>query len=118
MATMALSSNLPSNDEVRKLVVSRHMGDIMLFAYYFHELFVSGALNALVPPNLEGAKLSARECECLAMAARGLTGADIAFKLAISARTVQHYFDSIRSKLGVANRQEAIARGAQMGIFG
>jgi DNA-binding NarL/FixJ family response regulator len=31
---------------------------------------------------------------------------------------VQHHFDSIRSKLGVANRQEAIARGLQAGIIG
>ena len=99
-------------------MIGQHMGDILMFERYFHELFVSGVLNALVPPHLEGARLSGRERECLTMAARGLTGEDIAFKLSISSRTVQHHFDSIRSKLGAANRQEAIARGLQIGIIG
>jgi DNA-binding NarL/FixJ family response regulator len=51
------------------------------------------------------------------MAAHGLVGEDIAFKLSISLRTVQHHFDSIRSKLGAANRQEAVALGLETGII-
>jgi DNA-binding NarL/FixJ family response regulator len=51
------------------------------------------------------------------MAARGLTGEDIAVKLGISPRTVQNHFDSIRSKLGAANRQEAIFRATQLGLL-
>jgi DNA-binding NarL/FixJ family response regulator len=61
--------------------------------------------------------LSERERECLTMAARGLTGEDIAFKLSISLRTVQHHFDSIRGKLNVANRLEAVTRAVQTGII-
>jgi DNA-binding CsgD family transcriptional regulator len=118
VGALSLSCNLPILDEVRRLMIGQHMGDILMFERYFHELFVSGVLNALVPPHLEGARLSSRERECLTMAARGLTGEDIAFKLSISSRTVQHHFDSIRSKLGAANRQEAIARGLQVGIIG
>jgi DNA-binding CsgD family transcriptional regulator len=118
IAALSLSCNVPILDEVRRLMIAQHMGDILMFQRYFHELFVSGALNALVPPHLEGARLSDRERECLTMAARGLTGYDIAYKLSISSRTVQHHFDSIRSKLGAANRQEAIARGLQGGIIG
>jgi DNA-binding CsgD family transcriptional regulator len=88
-----------------------------MFQRYFHELFVSGVLNELIPLFLEGGKLSARERECLTMAARGLTGEDIALKLSISPRTVQNHFDSIRSKLGAANRQEAVFRAMQRGYI-
>ena len=63
----------------------------------------------------EGSTLSKRERECLTMAARGLTGEDIAIKLSISLRTVQHHFDSIRSKLGAATRQEAVYRATRSG---
>ena len=44
-----------------------------------------------------------------------MTTDDISLKLDISSRTVQFHFDSIRSKLGAANRQEAIALGVQTG---
>jgi DNA-binding CsgD family transcriptional regulator len=117
LAALSLSSGLPIVDEVRRVTIARHMGDILMFQRYFHELFVAGVLKELVPPYLEGVKLSPRELECLAMAARGLTGEDIAIKLGISPRTVQNHFDSIRSKLGAANRQEAIFRATQMGLL-
>ena len=116
-AMLSLSSSVSVNDDVRKNMITQEKGEIMLFGLYFHELFVSGVLNGLVPPYLQGAKLSARERQCLSMAARGLAGEDIAFKLAISPRTVQHHFDSIRSKLGAANRQEAVAVGLETGII-
>jgi len=117
VGALSLSCALPILDDVRRHMIGQHMGDILIFERYFHELFVSAAINALVPPHLEGARLSSRERECLTMAARGLTGEDIAYKLSISPRTVQHHFDSIRSKLGVANRLEAITRGLQAGII-
>jgi DNA-binding CsgD family transcriptional regulator len=117
VGALSLSSSTPVLDEVRRLIIAQHLGDILMFHRYFHELFVSGALTALVPPHLEGGRLSHREHQCLTMAARGLTGEDIALRLSISSRTVQHHFDSIRSKLGAANRQEAIARGLQGGII-
>ena len=118
VGALALSCDIPILDEVRRLMIARHLGEILMFERYFHELFVSGVLNALVPPHREGAPLSSRERECLTMSARGLTGDDIASKLSIRPRTVQHHFDMIRSKLGAANRQEAIARGLQLGIIG
>src|SRR5450631_4136918 len=57
VGALSLSCNLPMLDEVRRLMIARQMGDILMFTLYFHELFVSGVLNALVPP-LEGARLS------------------------------------------------------------
>jgi len=40
-----------------------------------------------------------------------------AFGLGIH-RTVQYHFDSIRSKLGAANRQEAVALAVRDGVIG
>ena len=117
LAILSLASAQPVIDEVRQFTVARHMGDMLLFQRYFHDLFVAGALNALIPPHLEGARLSRRERECLTMAARGLTGEDIAQKQGLSLRTVQSHFDSMRSKLAAANRQEAIARAIKLGII-
>jgi len=51
------------------------------------------------------------------MAAHGLSGEDVAQRLAISLRTVQHHFDSIRGKLAAANRMEAVAIGLRTGII-
>lgn len=116
-AMLSLSSASPTNDEVRKTMIAHETGDVLLFGLYFHELFVGAVVNELLPPHLQGAKLSARERVCLTMAARGLAGEDIALKLSISPRTVQHHFDSIRSKLGAANRLEAVALGLQSGII-
>ena len=116
-AALSLSSGEPLVDEIRRIAIARDMGDILMFQRYFHELFISGVLSELIPPFLEGKKLSARERECLTMAARGLTGEDIAIKLSISPRTVQNHFDSIRSKLGAANRQEAVFRASQQGYI-
>ena len=117
LAALSLSSAEPVINDVRQFTIERHMGDILLFQRYFHDLFVAGALNAGVPAHLEGAKLTKRERECLTMAARGLTGEDIGLKLGLSLRTVQSHFDSIRSKLAAANRQEAIAKAVQLGII-
>lgn len=115
LAALSLTCALPVFDEVRKIALARQMGDILMFQRYFHEIFVRGVLNEYVPAHREGSTLSKRERECLTMAARGLTGEDIAIKLSISLRTVQHHFDSIRSKLGAATRQEAVYRATRSG---
>ncbi|HVO89640.1 MAG TPA: autoinducer binding domain-containing protein [Casimicrobiaceae bacterium] len=60
--------------------------------------------------------LSEREIECLALASRGLTSADIALKTGITARTVDYHFHRIVGKLGVLNRKEAIAFAIAHGI--
>ena len=89
----------------------------MLFGQYFHELFVKGVIEKGVKPHFEGAPLSPRERQCLELAAHGMTGADIAFKLGITERGVTYHFANIVSKLGVLNRQEAIAKGIAQGII-
>ncbi len=60
--------------------------------------------------------LTLRERDCLELAARGLTSADIGGKLCVAERTVNFHFSNIKNKLGAMNRPEAIARGIAMGI--
>lgn len=113
---VALNSSSPIIDAGRRIEIIRDLGDIVLFGQYFHELFVKAVIETGVAPHFQGAPLSARERECLQMAANGLTGSDIALKLGISERTVIFHFANITSKLGVLNRQEAIATGVAKGI--
>ncbi len=113
---VALNSAIPRNDALRLQAITRNLPDILMFGHYFHEIFMRSVIALGMAPRAAGAPLSKRERECLGLAARGLTTDDIAAKLEISPRTVQFHFDSIRSKLNAANRQEAIAIGVQAGI--
>jgi DNA-binding NarL/FixJ family response regulator len=55
------------------------------------------------------AGLTARQADVLALVASGLTNAEIAEKLVLSVRTVDHHVSAILAKLGVASRREAAA---------
>jgi DNA-binding CsgD family transcriptional regulator len=114
---VALNSVIPEIDAPRRIAITRNLGDIVLFAHYFHELFMKSILRRGAQLHGTGRPLSGRERECLILAARGMTTDDIGFKLGIGARTVQFHFDSIRSKLAAGNRQEAIARAIRDGII-
>jgi DNA-binding CsgD family transcriptional regulator len=51
--------------------------------------------------------LTARELDIMAMLGEGLTNAEIADRLVLSVRTVDHHVSSVLTKLGVANRRDA-----------
>lgn len=113
----ALSSALPRNDEIRMQHINRNLGDIVLFGQYFHELLMVALVDREAQAIIPGPRLSPRERECIALAARGLASADISERLHITVRTVQMHFDSVRAKLGAANRQEAVALAMKRGII-
>lgn len=61
-------------------------------------------------------KMTRREREVCALAARGLRQVDIARRLVISVETARVHERNIRQKLGVASRGELIARLAAQGV--
>jgi len=60
--------------------------------------------------------VSVREREVLLLAARGLSGKEIATQLFISERTVQTHLASIYDKLGAKNKTEAMLLSLKYGI--
>ena len=62
------------------------------------------------------AGLTARELDVLALLGEGLRNADIAGRLHIAEKTVDHHVSAILAKLGVRSRQEATRAAAARGI--
>lgn len=62
------------------------------------------------------ANLTARELEVLALVAEGLRNAEIAARLFLSPKTVDHHVSSILKKLGVHTRGEASAEAVRLGV--
>jgi DNA-binding NarL/FixJ family response regulator len=80
------------------------------------ELSLQARAQALdVQQSLEGRPgdhhhpLSPREMEVLQHAARGLTNKQIAYRLHLSERTIQHHLRSVFNKTGTNSRTEAVA---------
>jgi DNA-binding CsgD family transcriptional regulator/tetratricopeptide (TPR) repeat protein len=69
-------------------------------------------------PSTQGnpAQLTARELEVLALVARGLHNAEIAERLFLSAKTIDHHVSSILGKLGARTRAQASAEAVRLGL--
>jgi DNA-binding CsgD family transcriptional regulator/tetratricopeptide (TPR) repeat protein len=65
---------------------------------------------------LNVANLTNREVEVLLLVAEGLRNADVAKRLVLSERTVDHHVAAIIRKLGVRTRGEAAAKAAHLGL--
>ena len=63
------------------------------------------------------ALLTPRELEVLPLLAEGLRNAEIADRLVISPKTVDHHVSSILRKLDVTNRGQAGAAAARLGLI-
>ncbi|GBD10320.1 Transcriptional regulatory protein LiaR [Candidatus Thermoflexus japonica] len=61
--------------------------------------------------------LTPREIEVLRLLSLGLANKEIAARLGISEHTVKFHLSAIYSKLGAANRAEAVRRGLQRGLI-
>jgi DNA-binding NarL/FixJ family response regulator len=65
--------------------------------------------DTLASQAAEDHPFSPREFQVLKLAAHGLTNREIAYRLAISERTVQFHMNSIFNKTGTFSRTEAVA---------
>jgi DNA-binding CsgD family transcriptional regulator/GTPase SAR1 family protein len=63
------------------------------------------------------AGLTTRQVEVLRLIGEGLTNAELADRLYLSAKTVDHHVSAILTKLGVRGRRDAIRRGRELGIL-
>jgi DNA-binding CsgD family transcriptional regulator len=63
------------------------------------------------------AGLTAREVEVLGLLGEGLTNAELAQRLFISAKTVDHHVSAILGKLGVGSRRDAVHRARELGVI-
>jgi DNA-binding NarL/FixJ family response regulator len=61
--------------------------------------------------------LSPRETQVLHLVADGLTNKEIAYRLGLSERTVQHHLNSVFNKTGTYSRTEAVAAGFRCGVL-
>jgi DNA-binding CsgD family transcriptional regulator len=81
------------------------------------------ALGASVPrgprpsTRANAANLTARELEVLGLLAEGLRNTEIAERLVVSRRTVDHHVSAILRKLDARTRGEAVASAAQLGLI-
>jgi DNA-binding CsgD family transcriptional regulator len=101
--------SMETGDDARRIADIHHqLSELMLVAGHLHEAMLAHCRSALA--TRPHARLTPRERECVAFAARGLTSVDIGMKLGITERTVNFHFGNITAKLGVLNRAEAIVR--------
>ena len=114
---VAFNSRHAEIDELRRIEITRNLGDIYLLGVYFHEVFMKMVVERGIAPRSRGIPLSPQEKRCLTFCAHGYTNRQIATALGISERTVELHFSHIRSKLDVANRQEAVAKAFGEGII-
>ncbi|MFD0743469.1 LuxR C-terminal-related transcriptional regulator [Phytohabitans flavus] len=60
------------------------------------------------------AGLTARQAEVLALLVEGLSNAEIAARLTLSAKTVDHHVSAVLAKLGVTSRGQAVAAARRL----
>jgi DNA-binding CsgD family transcriptional regulator len=108
-AVIAWDSTASSDEaETRQSAIRSQLAALALLAGFVHEAMLVHCKAARQRTDCR--RLTARECQCVKLAAHGMTSADVAVKLGITERTANFHFGNVMSKLGALNRSEAIAR--------
>ena len=118
---LALSQTGDEEALMRALEICRELGARPLTARVsrgLRELGANGVPRGPRPSTLENpARLTARELEVLGLLATGLRNLEIADRLVVSRRTVDHHVSAILRKLSSKTRGEAVAAASRIGIL-
>ncbi|MCC5859898.1 MAG: LuxR family transcriptional regulator [Ectothiorhodospiraceae bacterium] len=96
---------------------SRGVHDEAMPALYLATRLHEAAMRVVAPPQRTIPGLTGRERQCLAWAAEGKTAWETARILGIAERTVTFHLRNACVKLGVSNRQQAVARAIALGLM-
>ena len=103
-----------ASDPKHPIIESTVHAEAVLLANYVHQaaaLLISKGASEQIRP------LTPRERECLKWAAEGKSGWEIAHVLRISERTTVFHLVNACRKLGVMNRQQAVAKALILGLL-
>jgi len=118
---LALTASGDTEAIVRALDIADRLGAVALSARLRERLRQLGITRVprgpLAETRANPAGLTARQLEVLALLAEGLTNAEIAARLVVSIRTVDHHVAAVLARLGVDSRRAAGRRAADMGIL-
>jgi DNA-binding CsgD family transcriptional regulator len=112
-----LTSSIAEISGKRGRQVAGSLGQVMALAMYLNDYLPAVQNASTTPAPHAGRPLSSRERQCLQLAARGRASREIAAELGIGERVVEFHFASLFSKLGAANRHEALAKASEAGAF-
>jgi DNA-binding CsgD family transcriptional regulator/tetratricopeptide (TPR) repeat protein len=121
-AALALADADDENALRQALAELQRMGATPAAAIVARRLRERGARGVRRGPRAQTqenpAGLTARELEVVALLAEGLPNAEIAERLVVSKKTVDHHVSAILRKLGVRTRGEAAAEASRLGLSG
>lgn len=94
----------------KRLLQATRLGAIVVVGYQ--------ASQGLSSIRRRGGSLSRRQQQVLKGLADGLTSRQIAARLKLHPRTVEHHVNAIKARLGAGNRAESICKAAALGLIG
>jgi DNA-binding NarL/FixJ family response regulator len=100
-------------DELRDAVVRLRAGERVVAP-----ALLGAVMDGLQAGDATAGPLTTKEQEVLARLAEGRSNSQIAEALFVTPATVKTHLSHIYAKLGVANRQEALARAVALGLLG
>jgi DNA-binding CsgD family transcriptional regulator/tetratricopeptide (TPR) repeat protein len=118
---VALADSPAEKDLRQALAIFEHLGAVPMAGIVRRKLRAGGvrglARGAQQRTRNNPQGLTARELKVLALLVEGRRNADIAHRLFVSQKTVDHHVSAILGKLGVRSRGEAAAMANRLGFF-